>query len=801
MSAQEGDDQLLNSCPDCGAVLDVSVYGPYEAVVCPSCEGTIRVRTQFDHFEIQRKLGEGGMSLVFEARDAKLGRHVALKILHPEFSKREELMRQFEREARLTAAISHPNVVEVYSVGRDQGYFYIAMELVGGGSLEENIEAEGSIDEKRALEIGTQVTLGLRAAHNGGLIHRDIKPGNILFSENKVAKIVDFGLALVAGKTDESDEIWATPYYVPPEKLDGVPEDARSDIYSLGATLYHALAGKPPFRADTASIDELKVLKAQPVSLLQACPQVGEETCRIVEKMLRHDPDERQGNYDELLAELNKASGMLAGSEVFESPPKSPPIRIATVLILLLGAILIWFLPRQKTGDNGDGGNELPNFGAQETGSYASHGKDFAEARRLLVAGEFKDALEGFEGLATHRDVQQPMRNWARVNAGISSLLRGDGPSSREQFGAITDDGLYTEVIEEQDVAYFFLWISHHLARPLPVMPEELEVSEGGNDLAPLAWMIYGLKNWNHGRFEEAIPFFEAFSDATPPKRLEWINLYKPLVEPYLEDMALVRRLPKPSSTMDARESEATISTVRNLLEEINTRGALPRLTTERLERAESHLAKLSDEAARHDAAMNAQAEIEAGIAREEELAKLSKLLSLIKPLGEALQFGEAAKALSDARFNDAAVAQLLADHRYACERAGEFFDTLVSDLDELGFSGEIKRVNGAALNGEIVGAEGGEVRVKLSFGETVIPVSSLAIDGLVEIAQELPSRMAEPADSHDRREILCFFSRQSGRNELASALAEALAQESEPFAARWARLNAHEVAEAGNPS
>jgi serine/threonine protein kinase len=801
MSADEGNDRLLNSCPDCGAVLDVSIYGPYQKVVCPACHEAIRVRTQFDHFEIQRKLGEGGMSLVFEARDAKLGRHVALKILHPEFSRREELMRQFEREARLTAAISHQNVVEVYSVGRDQGYFYIAMELVGGGSLEELIEEEGKIGENRALEIGTQVAQGLRAAHKGSLIHRDIKPGNILFSESKVAKIVDFGLALVAGNVDESDDIWATPYYVPPEKLDDAPEDARSDIYSLGATLFHALAGKPPFRADTASIDELKVLKAQPISMKEAAPETSAETCRVIDRMLRHDPDDRQHDYDELIAELNKASGVLAGSEVYESETKRPRIRMATVIILLVGAFLIWYLPKHDSGDTDDGGNELPDFGSQDTGSVASHGQDFSDARRLLIDGNSKGALMKFEALAAHADVQQPMRNWARVNAGIGSLLRGDGSSSRAQFQAITDDGLYTEVIEEQDVAYFFLWISDHLSKPLPVMPEQLSVGEGGSDLAPLAWFLYGLKNWDHGRFEEALPFLESFRDATPPKRLEWLALYQPLADPYLEDIALIRRLPKPSSAMNGEESEEIIRKVEVLNEQFKTRGAAARLAGERLERAKVHLAKLEDEAARREAARMAQAELEAQMRRKEEMARLEELVSSIGPLGEALQFEDAAKVLAEARFEDAIVAQRLGDYQYACQQAGKFLDTLISDLDRVGFSGEIRRSNGSVLTGEIMSAADGEVRVKLSFGETVIPVSSLAIDGLVEIARQLPQRMTDPLEAHSRLEILCFFARQSGREELAAALAKELTVESDDFGARWERMRENESLGTRNPS
>ncbi|MEM7476098.1 MAG: protein kinase, partial [Planctomycetota bacterium] len=165
----ESSGQVLDTCPVCAASLDVAGHGPFEAISCPVCSKRIRVRRNFDHFTILRKLGEGGMSLVFEAQDSKLDRLVALKILHPEFGGRGELSLQFEREAQLTAAISHPNVVKVYSFGMSQEYFYIAMELVEGASLEAIIDDQGKLPEKRVLEIAVQVSQGLRAANNEGL--------------------------------------------------------------------------------------------------------------------------------------------------------------------------------------------------------------------------------------------------------------------------------------------------------------------------------------------------------------------------------------------------------------------------------------------------------------------------------------------------------------------------------------------------------------------------------------------------------------------------------------------------------
>ena len=293
---------LMNACPSCGEVMDVSLCDPYSKVICPECSTAIRVRADFLHFRIEKKIGEGGLSRVFRAVDQTLNRLVALKVLSPEFSKDSKRAKEFEREARITASISHPNVVKVFSAGSDQEHYFMAMELVSGGSLDRLIHSKGKIVEKRALKIGAEIVNGLQAAQNSGLIHRDVKPGNILFSDEGVSKIVDFGLAKrELNKKTDSEEMWATPYYVPPEKLYGETEDFRSDIYSLGATLFHALSGVPPCSSDTSSIEELKILKQKKISLEVSAPNISIATCELVDRMMEKSPENRHGSYEDLL--------------------------------------------------------------------------------------------------------------------------------------------------------------------------------------------------------------------------------------------------------------------------------------------------------------------------------------------------------------------------------------------------------------------------------------------------------------------------------------------------------------------
>jgi len=187
----------------------------------------------------------------------------------------------------ITAAISHPHVVRVFTVGKAFGHFYIAMELVLGESLEQRIAREGAISEAEILPLCEEIIAGLRAAQDAGLIHRDIKPGNILFDANDHVKIVDFGLALVTqGGVAKAEEIWATPYYVPPEALTGDHEDFRSDMYALGATLYHALSGKPSIPEQSKSSREVIHDKEHIEPLAKIAPWLKPETCQWVERAM-----------------------------------------------------------------------------------------------------------------------------------------------------------------------------------------------------------------------------------------------------------------------------------------------------------------------------------------------------------------------------------------------------------------------------------------------------------------------------------------------------------------------------------
>ena len=295
------------NCPACGQPMDVSQLPPYANAICPGCQALTRVKTRMGPYRITGKLGKGGMSVVFRAEDAVLGREVALKVLNDTYAGDALRCERFEREARIMARVSHENLVQLYAVGRDQGLFYIAMELVEGNGLDALIAAEERVPEDRVLRLTLDIVRGLDAAWNAGLMHRDIKPANVLLSPDGATKIVDFGLSLLHSESDMEREIWVTPYYAAPETLLRGEEDFRTDMYALGATMYHLLAGAPPRVDASQSSDILLENKKNLPRLEQVVNDVSPMTCFIVDRLMAFDREDRFSSYPELMDAVAQA--------------------------------------------------------------------------------------------------------------------------------------------------------------------------------------------------------------------------------------------------------------------------------------------------------------------------------------------------------------------------------------------------------------------------------------------------------------------------------------------------------------
>lgn len=267
------------------------------------------VGRQFDGYEILRELGSGGMGAVYEAVIAETGEHVAIKVRTKRIGAgaTEEDRRRFEREASVAAAINHPNVARVLGNGSFEDLDYLVMEYVDGMPLNEVMKEKVRLPGKKCLDLVLQAARGLQAAYECGSIHRDIKPENLMMTQDGRIKIVDFGLA----KNDKMDSfktatgvVMGTPHYISPEQASGMPVDHRSDIYSLGATLYHLLAGRPPFDGENAFSILHKQIHAEVRSLTQWNPGVPDAVCQMVYRMLAKHPDARYQTYGHLIRVL-----------------------------------------------------------------------------------------------------------------------------------------------------------------------------------------------------------------------------------------------------------------------------------------------------------------------------------------------------------------------------------------------------------------------------------------------------------------------------------------------------------------
>jgi len=263
----------------------------------------------FGNYQMERELGRGGMGTVHLAKDIGLNRKVALKILRSDLGQDVGFSKKFLEEVEITASLAHPNIIRVFTLGEQEGRLYLVMEHLDEPSMEQRMEKHGKLPERDVLEIGIGIASALQFAHEEtGLIHRDIKPGNILFGRGKIPKLADFGLAAGARSAlQQQDEIWGTPYYVSPERLLRQPEDIRSDIYSLGATLYHALAGRPPFEAETAEEVARRHISDRPPPLRSFCPHAQEQTVFTLDKCLNKDPESRWSNYEDFIRQMADA--------------------------------------------------------------------------------------------------------------------------------------------------------------------------------------------------------------------------------------------------------------------------------------------------------------------------------------------------------------------------------------------------------------------------------------------------------------------------------------------------------------
>ncbi len=584
MSDSPAEEPDYEACAGCGELLDLTTFGPFETAICPHCSVETHVKRDFGQYRLERKYAVGGMSVIFVGWDLTLNREVAIKVLNEEYCHDEVRIQAFENEARLTAQVSHPNVVKVYAVGRAYGRFYLVMELLEGRSFESIISKRGALPEDEVINVALQVAAGLQAAKSAGMIHRDVKPGNILIDEDGLAKLLDFGLALITQDGNaQAQEIWATPYYVPPEALERGIEDFRSDIYAFGATLYHALAGRPPFESTSSANNVLRRAKQTVPRLTKVAPWIGADTGEAIDRMMAFNPDHRWASYEDVIQALEVARrnvGSVAPTPIHGKGRlkrrKKGRLKGAIAALCLLGitaGLAVW-QPWKKTKPiASEPAVDLPEEEAEvifNPGLTENANPLWQKARDLVKQDKFQEATTLFRKLSRHKQLSTRSQAWAALEGSVTANFDGQpGPAKQlARYATRLLESLKEPAESDTKLAHF----SRTLTRPEP--PEAHDFPGEPSDLtSAMGTLALSLKQWSQGQIAASLPNFAQVRDSQLEPEFEWFRIYQNLCDRYLADGQILRPFDAPGNPANEAEASALIQNCREAQKTLQTKG------------------------------------------------------------------------------------------------------------------------------------------------------------------------------------------------------------------------------------
>jgi Tol biopolymer transport system component/predicted Ser/Thr protein kinase len=431
------------------------------------------------HYRILEKLGEGGMGVVYKAHDTTLDRDVALKFLPSQFTASEEDRTRFVREAKAASSLDHPNICTVYEAGQSpEGQMFIAMAYYAGPSLKEVI-ANGRMSVEEALRIGIQVAEALKAADAKGIVHRDVKPGNIIITADGVAKLVDFGLASQAewSKLTRSQSTLGTAAYMTPEQATGEGADHRSDLWSLGVILYEMIAGKLPFKGDHEAALMYSIVNEEPAPIQELVPDCSPDLVYVISRLLEKDPEDRYQSAAEVSSELRRLDrksarfGITLPASVRWWRRKASVISMFVAGAALIALVLVMVMKR------GPGGGSISNrYTLFEQGGLVGFGKWSPDGKSVAYMRCVRDSL-----YLLVRDVDSKTSRticswWAGWNSAENRAL--NWTASGEGFTYHT-------------LSRHFLWISRYGGKPVVVAPSLLASGSVSPDSATLVMWTY----------------------------------------------------------------------------------------------------------------------------------------------------------------------------------------------------------------------------------------------------------------------------------------------------------------------
>lgn len=448
-------------------------------------------------YELHRRLARGGMADVFVARDQLLGRPVAVKVLFPEFAADPKFVERFRREAQSAASLNHPNIVSIYDWGEERGTYFIVMEYVEGQSLAQILRREGRLSAEQVTRVTMDVSLALGFAHEGGVVHRDVKPGNVLVSPKGEMKVADFGIATAMTQNGDANltqtgAVMGTATYFSPEQAQGHKVDHRSDLYSLGVVMYEMLTGVPPFAGETPVSIAYKHVQEQVVPVSERNPDIPPALAAITMKLLSKNPDNRYPSADALFADLDRfrqgqaiaaaaaahpgvAAGNVpttalpqqvapvrqqqGGTRVIPATYEAPPRRKGGLIfaglvasLLILGGFLV-LLSNQGNLFGTNGGDDLEEPTAVEVATVeipALGGQGEADAASQLRSRGFEveTRLVASDNIAIGSVIQtEPAAGTSLAEGSLVTLVVSSGPNASQVPSVLTmneNDALQT---------------------------------------------------------------------------------------------------------------------------------------------------------------------------------------------------------------------------------------------------------------------------------------------------------------------------------------------------------------------
>ena len=412
-----------------------------------------------DRYELEELVGHGGMSSVYKARDSLLERHVALKILHEQYVEDEDFVERFKREARSVAQLQHPNIVTVIDRGEDGGRQFIVFEYIDGENLKEYVARKGRLDVPEALDLAIAVARGLAFAHEHGLVHRDVKPQNVLLNGDGRPKVTDFGIARsldVDGMT-QTGTVLGTSNYIAPEQASGERVDAHTDVYALGAVLYELLTGEVPFPGESFVAVAMKHVNEPPPNVLDRRGDVPLRVAAAVDRALEKDPDQRFPTMDAFAAELEACLAELDREEDGDATMVIParqrlqsrkrrswvPLGIALLALLAIGAIVAGFL--LLGGSEGESSSAGKPAAITGVGSYDPYASDQDEHSEL--AGRATDGDR-----VTYWTTEDYRTDEMAGKKGVGLVLDAGRPVTLSRIVVVTDTPGFSAEIDATNV-------------------------------------------------------------------------------------------------------------------------------------------------------------------------------------------------------------------------------------------------------------------------------------------------------------------------------------------------------------